>query len=148
MKRLTILLTAACLTVLFATTSVWAAKVTKDVEKNTIFNSGTLVINSTKGNIQVSCSEGDEVTVLANIEVKAKDKAFLEAFTKEVDLIFEQNGDQLIVKPDYPNLKKGDMFQQWKVGGKAPEVDVQYTVVVPRGLNVSAKSARSELSRT
>jgi len=145
MKRLTIFLTAACLIVMFATTSVWAAKLTKDIEKSTVFNSGTVVIKSTEGNIQVSCSDEDQVVVLANIEVKAKDKAFLEAFTQQVDIALEHEGDQLVIKPDYPVLEKGDQFQQWTVGGKKPEIKVQYTVMVPRKLNVTAKSEEGDI---
>ena len=130
---------------LFIMSPVWAAKLEKTVKKSEALSASHLLVKSHEGTVKVSCGDNGKVMVYADIEVKAKDKEFLKAFTEQVDIVFEQDGDQLMIKPEYPKLKKGEQFLQWKIGKKKPTVKVSYKIVVPRTLNVTVKTEKGDI---
>lgn len=131
--------------VITITQIIYAAKVSKDFSKTVTFHGKEVVVKTTNGSIQFDSWNQDKVKVEAEIEVKASDMDMAEEFLKEVKIVIDQRGDELVIEPDHPKLNKGDRFIDWIIGNKKPEVCIDFQITGPKKGDVDLSSVNGSV---
>jgi len=110
---------------LFAAPGILNAKIERTVEKTfTVQPGGTLKVGTSGGNIGVESGSGDTVKVIAKEKIRADTDAEADEMLKDLELIIEQKGNDVIASAKCTKSNFGSWF------GKNC-VEVSFTVTVP-----------------
>lgn len=89
----------------------------------------TIRTETTNGNIDIVTGTGDEVSIQADIEAQAKDRATALELLDETEVRVEESGDRLVIEAVTPR-------GSWRRGS----VSVSFRLTVPEGASVDVRS--------
>jgi DUF4097 and DUF4098 domain-containing protein YvlB len=137
MKKLTSLL---LLGAAFALPAVLNAKITRTVEKTfSVQPGGNLKAVTQGGNIVVKTADIAEVRISARETIKASSEQEADELLKQLELTFEQQGNDVTIQAKYEKSSAGIHFGNW------PPVQVSFTVTVPNHFNVNLNTSGGDI---
>ncbi|HPG39722.1 MAG TPA: DUF4097 family beta strand repeat-containing protein [bacterium] len=129
---------------IFAGTA-FSRTVTKEFEQTVdLAAEGTVNVKNVNGKIFVESWDNDEVHIYAVIEVKASSSSRAEEFIEQVEIKVEKSGDELYIQPEHPKARGEDFFKML-FGSHNPSVQVDFTVQVPRNVQVDLNSVNGTI---
>ena len=127
------------LLILLGAASLSAGTLRKEFRKTVDFVSGgLLVLNNTNGAVQVDSWDREEVSILAEIKVKAGSRKEAEELLDKVKITVERSGDRLYIEPDSP--KHGGSGLLDFIFGNRKSVEVTFYLKVPAVTDVDLRS--------
>ncbi len=126
--------------VLLVSPLVLEAKIVRTVEKTFAVQPGTSLKASTQGgDIVVQTADITEVRVTARQEIRASSESEADELLKNLSLMMEQQGDEIVVESKYEKSGIGFLRFNW------PPVTVSYTVTVPTKFNLNLATSGGDI---